>query len=471
MAKALDERGAIGAARPLPSSLLLGMTGLALSILLSALGTSIANVGLPVIAEAFDAPFQAVQWVVIAYLLASTSAVVAAGRLGDLIGRKRLLLAGVASFVVASAVCGLAPSLWVLIGGRAVQGLAAAIMMALSMAIVSETVSKESAGRAMGLLGTMSAIGTALGPTLGGILISALGWPAIFLIQVPLGMLAFALIHHAMPAGTRTAAPEGRFDALGTFVLVMTLSLYALAMTVGGEYITLLLVGAIVGATFFVWIETRVAAPLLRPAILSARGLGAALAMSALISTIVMASLVVGPFYLSGTLRLDAAVVGLVMSVGPLIAAASGVPAGQLVDRFGTRRITLAGLAALTIGALALALLPESFGVVGYLIPLALVTAGYAVFQTANNTAVMALAPAAQRGVHSGLLNLSRNLGLITGASAMGAVFAFGSGASDVARASPQALAFGMQLTFAVATSLGCLALVIAGLSGRGKAG
>ena len=111
-------------------------------MLLSSLGTSIANVGLPTLAQAFNASFQEVQWIVLAYLLAITTLIVSVGRLGDIIGRRRLLLAGIFLFTVASVLCGVAPTLWLLIAARAAQGLGAAIMMALTMAFVGETVPK-----------------------------------------------------------------------------------------------------------------------------------------------------------------------------------------------------------------------------------------------------------------------------------------------------------------------------------------
>ena len=160
-----------------------GLACLCLAILLPALGTSIANVALPTLAQAFDASFQQVQWIVLAYLLAITTLIVSVGRLGDIVGRRRLLLAGLVLFTAASVLCGTAPTLWLLIAARAAQGLGAAVMMAIAMALVGETVPKARTGRAMGLLGTMSAIGTALGPTLGGVLISGLGWQAIFLVK------------------------------------------------------------------------------------------------------------------------------------------------------------------------------------------------------------------------------------------------------------------------------------------------
>jgi MFS family permease len=144
------------------------LAGLSLSTLMSSLGTSIANIALPTLAQAFNAPFQQVQWIVLAYLLAITTVIVSVGRLGDLTGRRRLLLAGIVLFTVSSIVCGLAHALWLLIAARAAQGLGAAVMMALTMAFVGQAVPKEKTGSAMGLLGTMSAVGTALGPSLGG---------------------------------------------------------------------------------------------------------------------------------------------------------------------------------------------------------------------------------------------------------------------------------------------------------------
>ena len=141
----------------------------------------------------------------------------------------------------------------------------------------------------------------------------------------------------------------------------------------------------------------------------------------------VTTTLVVGPFYLSLALGLDAARVGLVLSAGPLVAAMTGVPAGRMADRFGAQRMTIFGLIAMAAGSFSLFMIPASLGIPGYIVPIVVITCGYGLFQTANNTAVMTDIRADQRGVISGLLNLSRNLGRITGASVMGAVFAFAS--------------------------------------------
>ncbi|MBI6633821.1 MFS transporter [Pseudomonas paralactis] len=382
------------------------LIALSLSMLLAALGTSIANVGLPTLAQAFGASFHAVQWVVLAYLLTITAVIVSAGRLGDYLGRRRLLLAGLLLFALGCAGCAVSPSLPWLVGARVLQGLGAAIMMAMTLAMVGDTVNKQSTGRVMGLLGTMSALGTAMGPSVGGVLLSLWGWQALFLIGMPLAGLAAALAWRYLPvdANRRSGSPRDAF-----------------------------------------WTP------------LSDAGLRAGLIMSALVSAVIMATFVVGPFYLSRGLGLEPAWMGLVMAVGPGVAAITGLPAGYLTDRLGSQRLTRVGLGVMLCAALWLS---QVTGLATYLAALIVLTAGYSLFQAANNTAVMSDVPAARRGTVSGLLNLSRNLGLIFGTSALGAVFARSS--PDITHAAPHAVAAGLHISFAMAAGMILLASVIA---------
>ncbi|MBC3236604.1 MFS transporter [Pseudomonas lurida] len=382
------------------------LVSLSLSMLLASLGTSIANVSLPSLARAFDASFHAVQWVVLAYLLAITAVIVNAGRLGDRLGRRRLLLVGLLLFSMACGLCGLATTLQGLVAARILQGLGAAAMMAMALGMVGDTVPQERTGRAMGLLGTMSAVGTAMGPSVGGVLLSVWGWRATFLVGVPLGLTAAALAYRYLPVD-RPYAPSPAGSSL-------RLALAASSLRVG-------------------------------------------LAMSALVAAVIMATFVVGPFYLSQGLGLPPQWMGLAMAVGPGVAALTGVPAGRLTDRFGSQRMTLAGLGALACGALLLSL---ASGLPAYLASLVILTAGYSLFQAANNTAVMSDVQGARRGTVSGLLNLSRNLGLIFGASVLGAVFAWA--CPDVTRAAPHSVAYGLHATFGVGLGLILLASVMA---------
>ena len=426
-------------------------------MLLSSLGTSIANVGLPTFVQAFDAPFQSVQWVVLAYLLAVTTLVVSAGRLGDLFGRRRLMLAGIAVFTSASLVCAAAPSLSTLIIARAGQGFGAAVMMALTMALVGGAVPKERSGRAMGLLGTMSAVGTALGPSLGGVLIGTFGWQAIFLINLPLGLLAAGMAWRFLP---RDDAPntQASFDVPGSLLLAAALASYSLAMTLGrGHFgaLNLVLLGtAVLLGVVFLGVESKVRSPLVRLALFGDRLVGSGFLTSSLATTVAMTTLVVGPFYLSGALHLDPTRTGLVMSTGPLVAALVGVPAGRAVDRFGALRMSLTGLLLMGVGALLLSRIQIAEGALGYIVSLVTLTAGFATFQAANNTAVVTGTDPGQRGVVSGLLNLSRNLGLVSGASLMGAVFMHAAHTSAIATAEASAVVSGTHDAFLVAAVL-----------------
>jgi EmrB/QacA subfamily drug resistance transporter len=464
----IEEQDEAGTRRAkLTPSVRWALASLSLSMLMPSLATSIANAGLPTLAQAFNASFQQVQWIVLAYLLAITTLIVSVGRLGDIIGRRRLLLVGIGLFTVASLLCGVALTLSLLIAARAAQGLGAAVMMALTVALVGETVPKTKTGSAMGLLGTMSAVGTTLGPSLGGVLIAGLGWRMIFLVNVPLGIINFLLAHRYLPVDRRgPKSDRASFDNVGTLLLAVTLAAYALAMTIGrgsfGPLNTALLLAAVLGVGLFVLAEAKAESPLLRLAMFRNPALSASLTTSTLVSTVMMATLVVGPFYLSRALGLETALVGLVLSVGPLVAALAGVPAGRIVDRFGARRMTVVGLSGIAAGSFILSMTQASFGIAGYIASIVVITASYALFQAANNTVIMTGIRPTQRGVISGMLSLSRNLGLITGASVMGAVFALASATTDITMARPEAVATGMRFTFAVAAILIVVALAIA---------
>ncbi|MGC1486847.1 MAG: MFS transporter [Albidovulum sp.] len=374
---------------------------LSLSMLLASLGTSITNIALPTLAQAFEAPFQQVQWVVVSYLATLTVFAVLAGRLGDIFGRQRMLLLGLVLFSLASAFCALAFSLWSLISARAVQGIGAAFLMTLTVALVRETTKDDRVGRAMGTLATMSAFGTALGPSLGGLLVGSFGWRSVFWALIPIGLLGIGLALGALPTrrGLAKSSPI-RFSAVRD--------------------------GSVLPS----------------------------LVANLLVASVMMATLLVGPFYLGHALGLRSSVVGLLMSLGPVISICSGVPSGRLVDAWGAHFVLPIGLIMLIIGAFLLSVLPMFFGVFGYGAAIAILTPGYQLFQSANNTVVMAKVAEGQRGTVSGLLALSRNLGLLLGASVIGAVFAFGVGTAAIENAPPASIVHGMQLTFLVASAL-----------------
>lgn len=381
---------------------------LALSMLLASLGTSIANVALPALAEAFAAPFAQAQTVVIAYLTALTISVLIAGPLGDRQGLKPILLMGLGVFAVASLLCATTPHLWLLVIFRTLQGIGAGILMTLSMALMRQTASETRVGQAMGLLGTVSAFGTALGPSLGGILLPLTGWRGLFWIQVPLAAVALLLAFVALSDPPR---PSG---SLSTSL----------------------------------WSALH-------------RGLVPHLLVNLLVAAVMMTTLVVGPFFLSLGLGLKATAVGFIMAVGPLLSIISGVPTGRLVDARGSHRVLVSGLVLLTTGALLMSTLPNLLGATGYVLALVVLTPGYQLFQVANNTAVLRDISKERQGTVAGVLSLSRNIGLVTGASVMSTIFAVGIGTKEVAQASPMRIGAGLQLTFLVAGGMMVVAMLI----------
>jgi MFS family permease len=313
----------------------------------------------------------------------------------------------------------------------------------------------------------MSAVGTALGPSLGGIVIAGFGWRAAFVLLAGLGVVALCLALRAFPpiAPAETRGMGRRMDWPGAALLAVTLAAFALATGGGRADVTWdagwLLAIAILALVLFVAVEARSASPLVPVSVLRDRATGTALATNLLVSAVMMSTLVVGPFFLSFGLGLNAAWVGLVMAVGPVTAALAGVPAGRATDRFGTRRVLAAGLIEMTVGLICLAFLPGLLGVAGYVAALIVLTPGFQLFLAANNTSVMAGAREEQRGVLSGLLGLSRNLGFMTGASVMTTSFAVWVGTEEIAEASARSIADGFAATFLVAAGMTLAALVL----------
>lgn len=387
---------------------------LALSMLLASLGTSIANIALPTLSVAFSAPFAQVQAVVVAYLATLTITVVLAGRLGDKYGLKPMLMVGLTLFGTASLLGSVAGNLWLLVAARALQGIGAAFLMTLAMALARQTAGKERIGRAMGLLGTVSALGMAIGPSLGGLLIELAGWRSLFWIQALLAAVAFIFAAVTLPSHLE----KNR------------------------------------GAKASLWSALD-------------RHLVPSLLLNLLVFAIMMTTLTVGPYYLSLGLELKAAMVGLIMAVGPVISIFSGVPSGRLVDSWGSSRVLLTGLILLTLGAFLLAILPNSMGISGYILAIVVLTLGYQLFQAANNTATLTDVPRERQGTVSGLLNLSRNIGMIIGASGLGALFSLAAGTAELAQASHSAVATGMQMTFLVAGCMMLCAIAVARVSRR----
>jgi EmrB/QacA subfamily drug resistance transporter len=420
---------------------------------------SIVNVSLPTLVQALRTDFPTIQWVILSYVLVITSTMLSMARLGDMVGKKRIYQLGLTVFTLGSFLCGLSPSVGWLIGFRALQGCGAVMVQSLGIALVTEAFPAQERGRALGVMGGIVSVGLALGPPIGGLIIGLASWHWIFLINIPIGILAIGATGLFIPS-LETKRGDQRFDLPGGLVLLATIIAYALGMTIGqhlgfrNTQVLLLLSGAVLGLGLFILVEKNSSQPMLSPALFKNVLFSINLIMGWLVF-IVLGGTFTLPFYLELVKGFPTVKVGLLMMVVPLSMGLISLAAGALSDRFGPRGISLLGLLLLVAGCLSIAGLKVETTAVGYILHLLPLGLGLGLFLAPNNSAVMGGAPKEHLGVASGLLALSRTLGHTTGIPLAGVLFTTGMMASgrvpsaaDLSQAPPQDLVNGLAATF-----------------------
>ena len=444
--------------------------GPCLSMALAALGTSTAAVTLPELSFEFQSSSIDPTLVVAVYILATTALIVPVGRAGDLFGKRTVLACGLTLYVLGAILAFHANTLPVLVIGRFVQGAGAAAMMAMPLALVRDNISSDQVGRWMGVMGTMSAIGTASGPAIGGMIVASFGWRYVYLMQIPVAMfaLAFCLIH----VQNRKHADNAKgIDLVGAFLLALFLA--CLALFVSGlkngfdPSSATCLVVAIAAIWAFVHFEIRTATPIIPFKLLRSKQLRTSVAMNAIISMVMMGILVVGPFFLVEGLGLTTAQMGLAMSVGPISAALSGIPAGRLTEKTGTGRTVVVGASAMVVATATMAGLPVLFGLSGFIVAFMLLAPGYQVFLAALNTSVMEGSSEQDRGVTSGVLNLSRNFGFTLGAGLISSLFWSLAGSGSGTGNGSQMIGIAMAGTFSTCCAMALFVTMLAVISNR----
>jgi len=453
------------------------LLGIGMGMLMSTLDASIVNVSLPTLVRALNTDFATVQWVVLSYLLVITTLMLSVARLGDMLGKKKLYNIGLVIFTIGSLLCGLAPTVGWLIAFRAVQGVGAVMLTALGTAIITEVFPPEERGRALGIGGGIVAVGIALGPTVGGLLIGTIGWRSVFLVNVPIGILAAFIVHRVIPTLARDEAAK-RFDIVGAAIMFVTVGSYALGMTLGQDmgFSTPLVLGllatAVVGLLLFVLVESRVQDPMIELGLFKNVLFGVNLLMGLLVFVMIGGQFII-PFYLELVKGYPTEQVGLLMAVFPVSMGLVAPASGALSDRFGSRVISLIGLVVIVLGCLALSTLTVETTMLGYILRMAPLGIGVGMFNSPNNSAIMGTAPKHRLGVASGLLSLSRTLGQTSGIPLAGAVLttivvanSALSISADVTTAPPEALVAGVTGTFrlaafiiAISTALAAFAL------------
>lgn len=401
------------------------LTAVLLGSIMGPIDASVVYIAIPVIARDFGADPATIGWVSMAYLLVLGSLLLAFGRMGDIFGFKRVFLAGLLTFVLTSALCGLAPNLGALILLRALQAGGAGMMMAMAPAIITAVFPPQERGRALGMNGMVIALGLAMGPSLGGLLVDTLGWRAIFFVNVPIGIAAYLWCRYLLPE--LRGEKRQRFDWPGAALAFCGLGALLLSVSRGEAYnwswpILALGLAALFLLGWFVVVEKRSPEPMLDLKLFHSRAFAAG-NLAALLNFMTQYVIVfLTPFLLQQAMALSAGRAGATMTAFPLTVLVVAPLAGALSDRIGQRGLAFAGSLICTIAALLLAGLGQDSGTGDVAWRLSLFGLGTGLFQSPNNSAVMGSVPRFRLGIAGGVLAATRNVGMVLGIALGGAI-------------------------------------------------
>lgn len=390
------------------------------------LDASIVTLAFPTLEHSFNTTSSAVTWVGLAYLLTLVALLPAVGRYADMIGRKLLYTYGFILFIIGSALCALAPNLDILILFRIIQAIGAAMLQANSVAIIANATPTNKLGRAIGIQGSAQALGLALGPAVGGFLISIGGWQLIFIVNVPVGIIATVLAWFLVPR-SRHLTERSAFDWTGLIIFTPTVIALMLALSYGNQFgwlstkIIALFIICIVGAIVFIARERKAKSPMVNLGFFRQGNFSAGVGSGLLIYLVIFGILYVVPYYLERGTGLSSAQAGLELLVMPLAIGICAPIAGRVADKTGAKPLMIGGMALTTIMLISLGIHHSSGAL--FLIQLALVGAGLGASTAPNNAATMGALPRSVSGIASGILNMSRGLGTAMGLALTALVF------------------------------------------------
>ncbi len=402
---------------------------------LATLDTAIANTALPAIAADLRAAPAASVWVINAYQLAMVATVLPLAAFGDIVGHRRIYIAGLALFTLASLACAAAHSLPLLAAARGLQGLGAAGIMSVNGALLRQIYPADRLGRGLGLNALVVGVGFAVGPSVASLVLSVATWPWLFGINLPLGLVALAV---AVPSLPRSDRRQHGFDRVAALLNVVAFAalIFALGSAAQREpawQVFAALAAAIAFGGMLLRREAGHPSPIL-PVDLFRRPAFALSTLTAVCSFATQGLAFVSlPFYFEGVLHRDQVDTGFLMSPWPIVVALIAPLAGRLSDRHAPGLLGGVGLAILSAGMASLALLSPHPGVVDISIRMAICGAGFGFFQSPNLKALMSSAPPERAGGASGIIATARLLGQAIGAALTALCFSLAGvhGASD----------------------------------------
>ncbi len=414
---------------------------LCLGLFMILLDGTIVNIAIPHIQSYYDTSFSNIEWVMNAYILAFAVLLVTLGRFGDLWGRRKLFVVGMALFTVGSLACGLAPTIYALIAFRVLQGIGGAAMMPATLSIIAAVFPAGKRGAAMGVWGGVSGLATAIGPTLGGVVVQYATWPAaadswrwIFLVNIPIGVIGVLLTLRLVPESKNPTAVE-TLDLPGVGLVSAALFCLTFALVEGQNYgwtsaaILGLFGGAAVAFALFYRREHRVSQPLIDFSLFRSLNFAAGNATGLLLSAAMMGAFFIIPIFLQSVLGYSAIKAGLVMAPMSVVIIFAAPLAGSLSDRLGSKWIVALGMFLLAGGLAWMAgLIPGIAKISAATTPASLVAPfvisgiGIGLAVAPVTSAVMATAPRDRVGNASGVLSTMRQVGSLLGIAVLGAV-------------------------------------------------
>ena len=386
---------------------------------MTTLDSSIVNVALPTMAKELNTSMAGIEWVVTSYLIVICATILLFGKLGDILGKTRIFKFGIGVFTIGSLLCGLSNTLFMLILSRIVQAIGAGAAMATNQGIITETFPPNERGRALGMTGTAVALGTMVGPTLGGLIVSIAPWEYIFLINIPIGILVYIGVIKILPF--KKKASDFTIDVKGSILFMISITLLFTSINFGQSlgytnmFIVISFIISLILFAIFIRVEKNSDNPMLDIKIFKNRlfSLSIFCGFTSFIS--IGAVNIILPFYYQDVLSLSPSSAGLMMTVSPIILAVVAPLSGYLSDKMGSEKISALGLSILSIGIISLVLFNVNTPLIVVGILVGLLSLGSGIFQSPNNSLIMSTVEKNELGIAGSINGLVRNLGTTTG--------------------------------------------------------
>ena len=395
---------------------------------MSALDVSIVNVAMPTLKNSFKVSMAVIEWVAIAYTLALTVFLPLFGKLADMYGRSRLYNTGFLVFSAGSLLCGLSTSAGYMIVSRIIQAIGAGLLQANSVALITQAFQPCERGRAIGIQGAVQAVSMSVGPFVGGLLIATVGWRAIFLINIPIGILGTAAALFILPPD-QLMKEKQKIDYVGAGLFASGLALLMLAFNEvvrlgwASHIIIFYSLSGIALLSLFVITELKVENPLINLKLFSHPTFLLGNLTGMMSYAVLFAVLFLMPFYFEKVLGFSTALTGSLLTPIPLAMTVVAPLSGYISDKRGPRIVTTLGMLMSALACFSLVFVGQSVRIPLLVVELIFLGVGMGLFTPPNNSAVMGSAPKDKLGVAGGILNMMRSLGLIFGVNISGLIF------------------------------------------------